>query len=377
MGATYVTEPRYQARILDATNQVTALYTDFVEISYKKIVNEVGLCLVTVPVDHPIVETLEDDLLLAIYIAYQDVPQAMSKYGLKWVLDFAGLYRDKQVTTDQYGNVYYILYFRHLNDVFSRAIINWPAGTLGKNYWIGEALATIANDIVRWNLTADATVANGRNRDISVVRGLHDAGSISGTDIVDYSIGYRNVLEVLQELAPICGFDFEVRFYDLSPGTLEAKQWTGQQGIDRSADVIFDLALDNIASANINGDRLRERTVAVVGGPGEGAARVVSLRTGANYSATNDYEFFIDARDRTTAELPTIGDAKLGEFQARVQYDFDLAPSLGYVYPRDVGLGDLVTGRLAGVSATRKIKSVAVSFRRSDIADINLELVEP
>mgnify|MGYP001591432581 FL=1 len=73
--------------------------------------------------------------------------------------DFLGLYRDKQIVTDGDGNIYYLLYFPSTMEILSRYDIAWPAGTPAKNYWplqVGVSeIAAIANDIVRWNCTAD------------------------------------------------------------------------------------------------------------------------------------------------------------------------------------------------------------------------------
>lgn len=117
--------------------------------------------------------------------------------------------------------------------------------------------------------------------------------------MVNYSVPPgRNVLEFMQELAPICGFDFDVRKNVFAPATLEYRQFTAQLGSDLSASVLFDLSLDNVSTANLDFDGLREKTVAIVGGPGEGSGRSFATRTGANYAANNDYEVWIDARQQ-------------------------------------------------------------------------------
>ena len=203
---------------------------------------------------------------------------------------------------------------------------------------------------------------------------MNDAGAIGGTPVVDFTIGPgRNVLEVLQELAPISGFDFQVDKDSFTPSELWCEQAAGQLGTDKSANIIFDLNLDNVASANLNGDRLREKTVAIVGGQGQDSSRTFVTRTGDNHSATNDYEFFIDARTAgTTIELNTIGDAKLGELKARSQLNAGVAASFGYMYKRDYGLGDLVTVKFGNVSATRKIDRVEVKFDQDQRVDIQI-----
>jgi len=290
--------------------------------------------------------------------------------------DFVGLYRDKQIATDQDGNVHYLLYFMGAMDVLNRNIIAYPAGTTGnKSQWTSRAIADIANDVVIYNCTASATTGNGRLRNANVIWGLTASGAIAGTSTINYSAAYRNVLEVNQELAQLAGFDFDV-IYTPGVGHLQYKQYSGQLGTDKSTTIIFDLNLDNIQGANLNGERLKEKTVAIVGGPGTGSARTTAIRTGANQAAANDYELFIDARSNTSTELNSIGDAKLADLEARTRIDVDIAPSSGYVYRRDYGLGDLVTVSFANTFVVKKINTVEVTFDQDQNTKIRIELVD-
>lgn len=366
---TIVADFLYQARVYDASNNLLAIYDDLTSLYYKKQVNHVGMSILTVPETHDLVDRLTDDLLLEIFLIYDPLGAGL----VAAQSDYLGLYRDKQIATDGDGNIYYLLYFPSTIEILSRYTIAWPAGTNDKTQWTSTRLAVIANNIVQYNCTEEATAANGRIRDATRIRTLNDQGAIAGTPTVNYTVSNRNVLEVMQELAPICGFDFDVVRNGGTPANLDYKQYTGQLGSDLTASIIFDLALDNVANANLNGDRLREKTAALVGGQGEGSARTFVTRTGDNYGSTNDYEFFVDARTAgTTIELNTIGDAKLGELKARSQLNASVAPSFGYMYKRDYGLGDLVTVKFGNVSATRKIDRVEVKFDQDQRADIQI-----
>lgn len=376
MASLFVDELQYQARILNGSDEVTAVYGDLISLYYRKTVNQVGIAILTVPEDHPIIATLSEDLLLEIYIAYRNTVDTATHWSLTWAKDFMALYRDYQIATDADGNRYYLLYFPGIMDILSRNVIAYGAGVNDKTQWTAQHLDIIADDIVRWNCTPDATTGNGRLRNASIIRSLEAGGFFAGSPIVDFSASNKNVLETLQEIATISGFDFDIERDNAVPGNMLFTEYQNQLGTDRSATVIFDPALDNVAQANLSGDRLREKTVAIVGGSGEGTARNYSIRTGANQSASNDYEIFVDARSNTTAELPTIGDTKLGELQARHQLEIEIAPSLGWVYKRDYGLGDLVTGRFAGYSATEKINSVQIKFDQDQLATVRVELVD-
>jgi hypothetical protein len=365
-------ETLYQVRLLDENNHVFAVYDDLVSVQYKKRVNHIGMAILTVPENHDILNHLVRDLLIEIWL--------LPPFGGKpWGRDFMGVFRDRQISTDPNGNIYHLLYIPDTIEILSRYVVAWPSNSGGKNKWTGQRLSVIANDVVRWNCTADATIAEGRVRDATVIHGLEDAGAIAGTDVVDYSVSPgRNVLDFLQEIAPICGFDFEVDRNPSFPTDLYVAQYEGQLGEDRSADVIFDLSLDNISSTSLEFDGLREKTIAIVGGMGEGVDRTFVVRSGVNYATNNDYELWVDARDRQfDDELASVGDAMLGNYEARLQIKSNVISSLGWVYFRDFGHGDLVTVQFAGFSSVKKIGITDVRFDQSQRMSVQLELIEP
>lgn len=371
---------KFQVRVMDASDNCVAAYDDLTSCYYKKQVNAPGMAIFTAPEDHDILNYAIDDTLMEVWISYYDpyFGTTSVKWAQRWAQDFVGLFRDRQIATDSDGNVYHLLYVPGLTEVLGRYVSGYPTGVNDKSSWVGQNLGIICNDLVRWNCTSDATTANGRIRNSTIVRGLHDAGAIGGTPVVNYSVPPgRNVLEFMQELAPICGFDFEVRKRSGFPGTVEYKQFAGQLGTDRSASVFFDLALDNVAVANLDFDGLREKTVAIVGGPGEESARIFSVRTGVNYASTNDYEMFVDARDHEASELSDVGDARLGDVQARLQMRNTIQLSKGWVYRRDFNHGDLVTVQFAGASEVKKIAVTEVKFDQDQRCEIRMEFVEP
>lgn len=367
----------YQVRVYDTSNNVVAIYDDLTSVYYKKQVNRVGLAVLTIPEGHSLLTYAVDDTLIEIWIAYQNVAP-VTGWGLLWVQDFIGLFRDRQIATDNDGNVYHLLYVPGTMEVIGRYVSGYPAGIAGKSSWSASELATIVNDVVRWNCTAEATVANGRIRTAVVIRGLDDAGSIPGTPVVNYTVQPgRNVLEFIQELAPICGFDFDVRRNPAAPTTLECKQFAGQLGTNNSTSVIFDLSLDNCSGTSLDFDGLREKTLAIVGGQGEGAARYFVTRAGANYATTNDYEVFVDARDKEDALLNNFGDARLGELESRLQLRTTVQTSRGWVYRREYAHGDLATVNFAGFTEVKKISTTEVRFDQDQRAEIRLEFTEP
>ncbi len=365
----------YQCRIYDSSGNLVGLYDDLINLTYRKVVNGIGMAVLTVRDTHPLVAQLADDLLLNIYFTYRPI----SGGEITDQQDFVGLYRDKQIGTDQDGNVHYLLYFMGSIEVLNRNIVAYASGTNLRSQFTTRAIATISKEVVQYNCTSLATTGNGRLRNANVVRSL-DATLGSGRDpttsTINYSCAYRNVLEVVQELAKLGGYDFDVVFDKASYGNGLYYLQYDLLGTDKSTTIIFDINLDNVQGANLNGERLKEKTVAIVGGQGQGSARTTAIRTGTNQAAANDYELFIDARSNASTELNSIGDAKMYELEARTNIDIDIAPSSGYVYRRDYGLGDLVTASFAGTWVVKKINVVEVTFDQDQNVKIRIELVD-
>lgn len=362
----------YQARIYDNSSNLIGLYDDLISIYYKKTVNQIGMAVLTVPDTHAILDQLVDDLLLEVFFIYR--PASVGEVTDQ--KDFLGLYRDKQAATDRDGNTYYLLYFVGANDILSRNIIDYTPGTNNKSQWTGATGSIVASNVVNYNCTSNATISNGRKRDASVIWNLTAGTAVIGATI-NYAAAYRNVLETVRELATNGGFDFDVVRPSLTSTNLEFTLYAGHLGSDKHTTIIFDLNLDNIAAANQNGGRLQEKTVAIVGGAGDGAARTIIAVTGTNQSASNDYEIFVDARSSTASELADIGDSKMAELAAKTNIDVDIAPSGGYVYRRDYVLGDLVTASFDGSMVTKKINTVEVKFDQDQNTTIRIELINP
>lgn len=377
--------PRYKFAgvLLDDDDRALMLSDDLTALHYRLELNKPGISIVTVRDGHPLLDHLVENRIFQVFL-YYNVGIFTEPFR-----DFVGLYRDRQRTTDQDGNIYHLLYFPGINEILSRNIVAWPSGVANRSRWGNQQAAIIANDVVRYNCTSQATTANGRIRDASPVKGI-TIGAPATTPQIDYTAPGRPVLEVLNELAAAGGFDFELYKGDYT-GVGNPPVYTFMTGAgllptaeDMSGDVIFDLALDNVRAGAAGGDRQRERTVAVVAGQGEGSGRAFVVRTGANHSSANDYEVFVDARDLSeTGELESRGDAQLAELRAKDFLSVEIIPSRGYPYrPLTIvntvsyALGYLVTVQFGGAAVTKKISAVDVEFTQTQRPNIRLELTD-
>ena len=136
------------------------------------------------------------------------------------------------------------------------------------------------------------------------------------------------------------------------------------EGVDRSYNqntnpfVVFSPKFDNLISGRYASDISKLKTVALVGGPGEGADRKYETVSSGATSGWNRREVFINAssvRDKdednntipeatVRANLREEGTSKLNksENQHLIEFDGETSEHTMYVYGKDYNIGDLV-----------------------------------
>ncbi|MBX6770892.1 MAG: hypothetical protein IRY83_04150 [Chloroflexi bacterium] len=353
----------YRLDLHTAAGVKVAEITDFLMLSYSRRVNAPGLLTVTLRGDHPALTSLELDGQAIVY-------RRNPTMGLgTWTADFWGLWRYQERRYTDHDTVE--LRFPGILSLLARRIVAWAAGTTNRSSFQNVKAETVMKTLVSYNAGANATTANGRIRN-GAITGLTVETDQARGNTISRDCAYRNLLEVLQELAPIAGGDFDL----VKTGTQawEFRWYTGQRGTDRTATLLFALERGNMAEPRFAHDRLDERTVAIVGGQGEGVDRAVVVRTGADYAATNDIEVFVDARSESTTDgLDAKGDAKLFDVRARPTFKFSILQTPACYYGVHYFLGDLVTARYRDIQTTQKIVGVSVSLDRDGAEKIDVE----
>lgn len=352
----------YRLDIYSATGSKVAEVTDFLVLSYRRQVNAPGLLTFTVPGNHRVVSQLEHNSQVIVY-------RRNPTLGLPWTADFWGLFRGQRRT-----------YTDH--DVFEATcpgmltmlgwrIVAWYAGTTNRSSFNSVNAETVMKTLVSYNAGAEATTANGRIRN-GTISGISVQADGAGGNTISLDCAWDNLLDVLQKVASIGGGDFDL--VKTGAQAWEFRWYAGQRGTDRTATLLFALERGNMAEPEYDYDRLDERTVAIVGGQGEGSNRVVVARTGPDYSATNDIELFVDARNNTTTDgLNASGDAKLQETRARQQFGYRIVQTPGCAYGVHYSLGDLVRAQYGPVNVTQKIAGVTVTLDRDGAEKIDVE----
>lgn len=369
-----MTEAKYNLVVSDETGARQFIITDFLDLRYRRIVNDVGLLSFSVADTHPMaLSIVERDWQVEVIrsrAADKNISNAISAYT-----DFGGFIRDEERITDSEGKTTVTYYAVGWNDLLRRSIIAYKADVTNRTQFIGGKAETISKAIVTRNATTSGTTADGRDRDVptwgSYVTVQADG---AGGNTLDVFLSRTNLLDTLQDIADIGGGDFDM--VKTAARSWQFRWYAGQLGTDRTASVVFALQYGNMANPQLRYRRIEERTVAIIAGQEVAGVRQVETVTGTNYNpSTNSYEIFVDGSDiSTNAGLQDRGDARLYELRARDDLTFEVIQTPGSLYGLHFFLGDKVTGYFQGVTATKKIEAVSIEFDSGGQEIIRLEL---
>ena len=346
----------YRLDVRSAAGVLQAEITDMNWLTYTKRVNWAGMLQFEMAADHDANQYLVDKALLEVW--RRDVGR-----GVAWHKDADFIVRSGIYTYPGEGPECYTVYCPGMLSLLDWRIVAWKAATANRSTFAAVAAETILKTLVDYNACANATVDNGRVRE-GAIAGLSIVATAGTGNVIDYNCAWKNLLAACQEVARIGGGDFDLE--NTAPATWRLRWHLGQLGTDRSATVTFALGYGNMANPQYAENRLEERTVAIVGGQGEEAARVVSIRTGANYNVTiNNVETFVDGRlNATVAALEDAGDITLDQLEARPSFSFDIVETDACVYNRDFFIGDLVRVRYRTFEQTVKIAGVTIGLAK-------------
>jgi hypothetical protein len=332
---------------------------------------------------YPLVYALNFDADAAQDLAEFDVVEVLVRNQALGIDDFerafVGIVRDWAPQTDEDGITSLVVTAPNEKSILSWRHVLWAAGTNRRSDYTGVEAETIMKEVVEYNFTADASVANGRWREGDLA-GMGLRISIAtdqarGNTLSAAFMG-KNCLDILQRIAVQGGGDFDLAWqgYDSGSGynEWEFEFYPDQLGEDKSSGasrVLF--ALEN---NTMREPRLRRigagATVAIAAGQGEGAARDVSEVEGPDYAADYDIETFVDARSEDTAAGREFrGGKRLDELRVWKELTFGVQQTGDIFYsPVDVTgrktyrAGDLVLVSYAGVEQVRKITRVRVDW---------------
>jgi len=342
----------YKLRIYNTSGVLQAELVDFAELAYTKRVNGAGSYAVRLRGDHSAIQDLT-------HRAQVEIWRRDRTNEIDWYCDFYGLhldegydYQQREVYTTRGAGWLWLLGTRY---------ILYPAATASRSQFSSTVAETVLKTLVDYNAAANATTGNGRDRN-GAITGLTVQADGSGGNSIDWTGPRKNLLAELQKIALVAGGDFDL--VKTAAAAWEFRWYSGQIGTDRSSTVTFSLNHGNMAHPQYRYNRRDEKTVALVAGQGTESARETVTRTGTDYSASNDVEWFVDARNYASGALNAKGDEALDRKQARKVLTFDALRTPSCVYGSHYFLGDLVAARYRS-TFTQKIIGVTVSVKPS------------
>lgn len=358
----------YKIEVYDTSGDRKFTITDFLDISYVKRVNRPGLLSFLVDGGHNVLGNVSKDWHLEAWRKAKNQDWSREIIGLHKYIMWEMPAGERQARLVGPG----------LLNMLKDRIVAWTAGYSDRSKFVSEKAETIANTLVKYNATSDATTGNGRERAGAITGLTVEADGLSG-NTEDWFCAYDELLDSLRALAKIGGGDFDI--VKTSQTAWQWRWYENQLGTDRTASVIFSLDRSNMANPAYKEDALEEKTVAIVAGQGTESDREIQIETSDDYVVTtNDREIFVPAPNiTTTAGLTSRGeDALAGRKQIREFY-FDVVQTEGTKYGKDYYLGDLVTAinPFSGASYTMKVLSVTVSAESGGKEKIEIGMSEP
>jgi len=343
----------YQIRIYSGTTW-KGLITDMQMLQYSRLVNNFGVCQFVIS---------EDNQYAAECVKNYRVEIWRKVAGASWYREENYIIRRKKTEWKGTKNIITVTAVSG-NWLLQTRIVAWRTGTANRATFDSQKAETVAKTLVRYNLASDATTANGRVVAGNTTNTVQAAGATGNT--IDIACAYDNLLTTLQAVADVGGGDFNMVW---TGSVWDFRWYNGQLGTDRTTTLVFALERGNLENPSLTEDWMSEKTLAVVGGQGEEADRNIRTRQGADWSAANQVELFVDARDieaGATNEndlLDKRGDTELAATEASSVLLFSIAQSENSRYGIDYSLGDLGKVLYAGVAATFKVSEVVVTFQ--------------
>lgn len=359
-------------RLYNEAGTLQAVLTDFLELAYIRRVNAPGAIGWKVNGEHPILSQLADKWLVEVY--------RRAEPGEAWVRQLTAHHRDEEWRATPSGYTFEG-FAVDIKDMLGWRVVNYVAGIENLSMQTASPAENTMKSLITRNLGALATVATyGRKRD-GVIAGVSTATNQNRGTVQTIYFHGKNVLEVLREVARTGGGDFDFYRVGTTGTNYEFEFYPGQLGTDRSASVYFAPELGNMGDPRYVIQRSSEATVAAVWGQGEAADRDYVTRTGDNYSASNDLEVYVDAKEvekGSTGALEDKGDVRLDELKARKKFTFNPLQTPATRYGEHYDLGDLVTATnpYTAETLTYKVQAVEVSLRAGEGESIKVELSE-
>jgi hypothetical protein len=285
--------------------------------------------------------------------------------GGAWYLEYEGFHRTAHWTQDADGREVFTSSGVGYADLLRRRIIAEAARSAGATK--SGAAETVAKAFVDEQIV-NPTITDRRIAGVTVQADGGKGNSIS------IARAYRNLLEVIQEIARVGGGDFDV--VGTGDAAWEFRWYDSQRGADRRASVTFATGYGNMLAPELSIEPATANVVLVMG-QGQAEERAWEWRPPTNAPTGQDrIEVARDGRDTdSAATLRARGDATLAELAAVDRLRFEVLQTAGAQYGVDYRLGDLVSARYRTMNYDLKIIGVSLTMGAPDRITLEFENV--
>lgn len=341
-----------------------AIITDVLQVTSRRIVNDIDTLAFTVMSTSPAVPYLVYGAIVEYYRT--DITNGIATYR-----ESVGIVRFTRYA--QVQDITYEVVAFGFNVLLADRIVAYKSGLANLSQFSAVAAETALKTLFNYNVGSSATTANGRYLD-GRITGATTAATTGAGSSITVSCSNQNLLLAMQKIQLNAGGDFDMVF--TAPTSYTFTWYTGQLGTNRTSTVIFSVDNGTLGKLIIDDDRANDITAAIVGGQGEGSARIITTRPASLPTGLDLRERFIDARnENATAAYQALGDAALRDALINRQIiQSQIIQSFALRYARDYFLGDLVSIYTGSSTLTRKIIAVTIQNQSSGEEVIQIEL---
>lgn len=341
-----------------------AIITDVLEVTSRRIVNDIDTIAISVMSTSPAAQFLVYGAIVEYYRT--DISNGIATYR-----ESVGVIRF--IRTKRIADITYECVAFGFNVLLADRIVAYKSGLANLSQFTSVVAETALKTLFNYNVGSSATTANGRYLDGRVTGATAAATTGAGSSIT-VSCSNQNLLLAMQKIQLNAGGDFDVVF--TAPATYTFTWYTGQLGTNRASSVIFSVDNGSLGALIVDDDRVNDFTAAIVGGQGEGSARIITTRPASLPTGLDLRERFIDARnENTTAQYQALGDAALRDTTINRQaIEAQVIQSANLRYGRDYFLGDLVSVNTGSATVTRKVQAVGIQNKSDGSEVIKIEL---
>jgi hypothetical protein len=342
-----------------------AIFDNPLKLSYTKEVNGIGSFSFSI--------SLLDSRTAIFYVdSIVEIQRSIPGMGVTRYTDFVGLCRGFKSEVSSDGSQIFTVSGLGLNDLLARTIINYSAATI-KSYKLAPS-ETVMKEYVDENCGPLATLFWERKTNGVLPNFSVEASTGAGIEW-EGDRAFENLLDVLISVAKFSSIDLAVNWS--VTGGFVFQTFLNQLGADRSTvgmdrttgkngagnvPVIFSLENGTMSDISLNYDRSGECNSVSVLGEGDGATRLIQVRTKPTI-ADSPYNRREVARPLSgfENEMQVYGDEVLEEAAAVEIITITPISQPSLLYGVHYFLGDRVSIFFQGVHRHRRISSISVS----------------